>query len=362
MPNLRIARDTELDKRRFMDLFTMLETRRPVGGRTETKFVCRWVLTLPGAFEDSAYNVHVIVPRKDGTASNVIWSCHTDTVHRTEGTQALFVTSRLIRLDFPKDNPSNCLGADDTVGVWLCREMILAGVPGHYVFHYGEESGGIGSSAIVEDEPELFTDACYAIAFDRRGYRDIITHQSGGRCCSDAFARSLARELRPVARYRPSDRGIYTDTAEYTGIVAECTNVSVGYSAEHTCMESVDYWHALALCRVLTTTFDESRLVCSRIPEPRFRFSSASWDTSKDWDTYGPIETWDDRDPRNGNLWDNPRDYTNPRLYDKYGDWKRKLKPAAPAPALYLPGTFGPEEELTEEDRLAIQKLIEFDR
>ncbi len=87
-----------------------------------------------------------------------------------------------------------------------------------------------------------------------------------GRCCSDTFARSLTRQLRKVGRYRPSSHGIYTDTAEYTGIIGECTNLSVGYDCEHSTHESVDYWHALKLCHALMR-LDEDKLVCERTPD-----------------------------------------------------------------------------------------------
>lgn len=246
----------------------MLEYRRPAGSRTERIFVREYLESLPGWDRDREENVHVWVPLRgaDGcTDSVVVWSSHTDTVHRKGGKQIIDVGARKLTLATSNGPDSNCLGADDTVGVWLMREMILAGIPGHYVFHFGEEKGGIGSSGIVGKCPQLFDGAKAVIALDRRGTRDIITHQGGERCCSNAFAKSLAKQLRSVARYRPSDRGTYTDSAEYVGIVSECTNISVGYDHEHTVWESVDYWHALKLCNALCR-FDESRLVFERDP------------------------------------------------------------------------------------------------
>lgn len=243
---------------RLQCLLTMLSYRRPMDSATEGEYRAEYLHDLPSMTSDPYSNLHAVLPRHDGSTSRVLWSCHTDTVHRDDGRQPVAVTGQYMQLAHGAD--SNCLGADDTVGVWIMREMILAGVPGHYVFHHGEERGGIGSGDVTRYEPERFADALYAIAFDRRGTTDVITHQAGGRCASDAFAHSLARQLRPVAKYRPSAEGVYTDTAEYAHIVPECTNVSVGYEHEHSTRERVDYWHAIALL-VTLCRFDETKLI-----------------------------------------------------------------------------------------------------
>ena len=47
--------------------------------------------------------------------------------------------------------------------------------------------------------------------------------------------------------YLPDDTGVYTDTAEFTGIIPECTNISVGYYSEHTDKEKLDVIHLQAL-------------------------------------------------------------------------------------------------------------------
>lgn len=263
--NLTHAQRQALDDPQSLDrlhtLLAMLGSCRPMGGDREYRFRAEYLHDLPGVITDPYQNLHVTLPRHDGSTSRVLWSCHTDTVHWDDGDQPVTVTGRYMQL--AHDAQSNCLGADDTVGVWIMREMILAGVPGHYVFHHGEERGGIGSGDVTRYEPDRFADALYAIAFDRRGTRDVITRQAGGRCASDAFAHALARQLRPVAKYRPSAHGIYTDTAEYMHLIPECTNVSVGYEHEHSMRERVDYWHAIALL-VTLCQFDESKLIAVR--------------------------------------------------------------------------------------------------
>jgi hypothetical protein len=246
-------------------LLDILSHKRPYDTPSCRAFIATYVLTLPDAWADDWGNVHVTIGRADGRASRVLWSCHTDTVHRVGGKQAVYVSDDGIAWRGPR--AVDCLGADDGAGVFIMREMIGAQIPGHYIFHNGEEKGGIGSSAIAWNAPDVLQDFDYAIAFDRRGTADIITHQCGGRTASRAFARSLARILNDGTglKYAPSDRGIYTDTAEYAHVIPECTNVSVGYLYEHTADEQLDLVHMGRLLDVLMT-FDEDKLICARDP------------------------------------------------------------------------------------------------
>lgn len=141
--------------------------------------------------------------------------------------------------------PKACvLGADDKLGCYILCKLIEAGVSGLYVFHIGEEVGGIGSTYLSQHKPEYFNGIQHCIAFDRMDYGDIITHQSGGRCCSDTFANALADQLSvnfpPMQKMAPSTRGSFTDSANYTSLIPECTNVSVGYFSQHTSNERFD--------------------------------------------------------------------------------------------------------------------------
>ncbi len=230
-------------------LLDMLTYCRPAGSQTDREFCARFI--PPSALRDLYGNYHVYIDNLDGSPSGILWSCHTDTVHRSDGRQTVRYSpaTGLVKLSKRSyRDKRNCLGADDTVGVWLCLQMIARGIPGHYTFHYGEERGGIGSGNLVAEDPTWFADARYVIALDRRGTQDVITNQAGDRSASDLFAYSLALELDQVGLdYRPSDRGIYTDSAEYMYHVPECTNLSVGYYAEHTIHEYLDTDHALRL-------------------------------------------------------------------------------------------------------------------
>jgi hypothetical protein len=121
--------------------------------------------------------------------------------------------------------------------------MIKANVPGTYAFHYGEERGGVGSSTIAIEHRPWLARFDRAIAVDRKGTDNVITYQGWGRCCSDDFAEALAAQLNMAGQnhsFKPDSGGVFTDTANYTDDIPECTNLSCGYEAQHTHNESLD--------------------------------------------------------------------------------------------------------------------------
>lgn len=239
-----------------MDIFkSMLELRRPAGSTTEREFINRFIKPL-GCLPDNYGNYHLRI----GDAP-VIWSSHTDTVHAKAGRMIVNEKDGILSVG----DKSNCLGADDCAGVWLMTQMIEKGIEGYYIFHREEEGGGCGSAWISSDpeyrkyiEDEGFK---AIIALDRMGYADIITHQSFDRCCSDDFALSLAEQL--GGDFKPSQRGSFTDSANYTGIIGECTNLSIGYFKQHSYLETQDFNFLTFLLDKLCT-LDFNKLVYSR--------------------------------------------------------------------------------------------------
>lgn len=148
---------------------------------------------------------------------------------------------------FLRSNGKTILGADDKSGVLIFLHMMECGVPGTYWFFVGEERGRIGSQRLadgvfVEDGVYSAHDYDRVICFDRRGYGDVITSQSCGDTASDEFAEALCDQLiTHCGLYmRPSDRGIYTDSASFAYAIPECTNISVGYFDEHSDDERQD--------------------------------------------------------------------------------------------------------------------------
>jgi hypothetical protein len=165
--------------------------------------------------------------------------------------------------------------------------MVRAGVPGHYVFHWGEEIGGQGSSGLVDEWPTVLDGVRFVIALDRRGTGDVITHQGMRRTASEAFALSLADQLNATGlAYSPSSHGIYTDSYEYADKVPECTNLSVGYAGEHSKNECLDIEHVESLLSALCG-LDQSALVEARVPMPE------TWSGNRStvvW-SYGAVDT-----------------------------------------------------------------------
>lgn len=221
-------------------LFVALSQCRAGDSATEASFVASLAKDLKPDLIDAAGNLHFDRRlRKDGTMSRTMFTSHTDTVHRVGGHQDIVQDGKLWQVG----QGGYCLGADDGSGLALLAHMMVNEVPGYYVMFRGEESGGIGSTWAAKNMPELFEDFDRAIAFDRADQSDVITYQSGGRCCSEVFAEALSAELSSYyddVMYMPCDGGVYTDTAEFTGIIPECTNLSVGYKHQHGSREYQD--------------------------------------------------------------------------------------------------------------------------
>jgi hypothetical protein len=215
-------------------LYRALSVARPHGSLAESRFVAWLCNRLPVTMIDGAGNIHVDLRR--GPQHRTMFTSHTDTVHRKGG-------SNNIRLDISdptavkwRAGEGACLGADDGAGVALMVHMIHHKVPGLYVFFRGEECGGQGSSWLAKNMASCLKEIDRCVSFDRAGYSDVITHQAMGRCCSDAFANALADAMTNEAMttaYVPDDTGSFTDSANFTDDIAECTNLSVGYKHQH---------------------------------------------------------------------------------------------------------------------------------
>lgn len=234
------------------ELLKMLTYMRPARSPTEAKFVETFVAPL-GTEPDEFGNHWLTI----GEAP-ILWSCHTDTVHKEHGFQNVEYGD-----GYATTPNGSCLGADCAAGVWIMAQMIRRNIPGAYVFHREEEIGGNGSDYIRENLRERLEGIQYAIAFDRAGNTDIITTQIGQRCASDVFARSLSEALNiPL---EPT-RGTFTDTAHYMSIIPECSNISVGYDNAHSKNEYLDVTYLVSLLsRILKADF--STLIAERVPE-----------------------------------------------------------------------------------------------
>lgn len=257
------------------ELLEMLTYQRPGRSVHESKFIARYLKPLKVRM-DVFGNLVKVIKNPDGSKPTILWSCHTDTVHRTSGRQKVeqfdnyaYVTGK------------ECLGADCTTGVWLMRHMILAKIPGVYIFHRDEEVGRKGSIWIAEHNKELLKGINHAIAFDRKGTESIITRQMSGICCSADFAKSLNTAL--GGGFKEDPTGSYTDTASYIRLIPECTNLSVGYLNQHSNNEIQDLTFSdYLLDQILEADF--TQLVTKRDPTAVVTVTHQNW--RRNYDAY----------------------------------------------------------------------------
>ena len=261
------------------ELEAMLRWRRPARSKTEKRFVREYIDSIRGIATDTYGNRFIRI----GSAP-VLWSSHTDSVHSIGGQQSIIRDGDFVRLR-GNEKQSNCLGGDCATGVWLMRQMIKRGIEGLYIFHRDEEIGGLGSKWIATNQPKRLEGIELAIALDRKGYSSIITHQ-GGRCCSDTFADSLAGFL---GGYKADPTGLFTDTANYTDLIGECSNLSVGYNDAHSPKESQNMKFAGLLLEALCD-LDTSKLKLERKPGEVEAYSDFGLGYSRWSDWYGDFD------------------------------------------------------------------------
>lgn len=183
------------------------------------------------------------------------------------------------------------LGADDRAGMTVLLHLQDKGVPGVYVLFVGEESGCQGSSEALLAYPEFFEGITKAVAFDRRGFDSVITHQMGSECCSPSFAEALVSELKSFGlnKFAKDSGGSYTDTNEFTGVISECTNLSVGYQNAHSVTETQDLQFLTDLTEA-ASMIDWESLPVARVPvkvEPWADWNNRSYSEDVVWSKEG---------------------------------------------------------------------------
>ena len=198
-----------------------------------------------GIQEDGFGNFYIQV----GENPTTMFTCHLDTACHSSQKVTHVIDGDLIRT-----NGETILGADDKAGMVVMMYMIENKISGLYYFFVGEERGCVRSSKVSEawEELDWSSHITKCISFDRRGTTSVITEQIYGPCCSDNFAKQLAKCLNDTDEnfnYKPDPTGIYTDSAQFTALIPECTNISVGYYSEHSHSERQDILHLERLCK-----------------------------------------------------------------------------------------------------------------
>lgn len=181
-----------------------------------------------------------------GDAPSTMFTSHLDTA-----TSALTVVNHVFEGNIIKTDGKSILGADDKAGVTVMLYLMEKNVPGLYYFFLAEEVGCQGSKKLAaKHKTEPIPYIKKVVSFDRRSTDSIITFQCSTRCCSENFATALGQALNEAGvkitdnntalNYSNDPTGVYTDSAQFTAIYPECTNVSVGYKNEHTFSELQD--------------------------------------------------------------------------------------------------------------------------
>ena len=249
-------------------LLNILSHRREHNSTGELSFALKYLSQF-----EPIHNLEgdVIAYRFDNThpddKSRVLFSCHIDTMHRSNPErvfQEVYFDSMNNQVFI--DSSDDCLGADDGAGVFLLLEMIDRGVHGAFIFHRGEEKGGIGSRAMVANHSDWLASFTHAIAFDRRGSQSIITHQGMARGASDKCAQFIIDTI--GMNHQLDDTGTYTDTREYFGLIPECFNFSIGYDHEHSSREILDVDYLFKLRdRITSIDWGALELPIDRTPQ-----------------------------------------------------------------------------------------------
>lgn len=250
-----------IDKSHLLDILSLVRPANSKGEQVMVKYITDHLDALGVTHTIDGYgNISVNLLPTHETTSRVMFTAHTDTVHKNADTTRH--TQQLVYLDdkheivgLPIDSESTCLGADDGTGCWVLLRLIEAKIPALYVFFRAEEIGGLGSDYYRTDKAnaDLLESLTHCISFDRKGYNDIITEQWGGQCASDEWATNFAKQLNDIdgTICLSPNVGTFTDSANFTDVIAECTNISVGYDRQHTDQETQDMAFADRLVQAL---------------------------------------------------------------------------------------------------------------
>ena len=257
-----------------MNLFNILETRRPSGSMSEAKFAARlisYASTLATLdFIDEAGNISFVT-----SPSETIFAAHLDTVSSGDAN----VPNTLITSGHIVTAENHQLGADDGAGIYILLELMRHKVPGRFVFTRGEEVGGLGARYLADNFD--FSPYKRSICFDRAGTSEIITVQGGERLASSEFAEALSVAFQEQdLLYVESDRGVFTDNALWGDKVPCNVNLSCGYFSQHSKNEHLDLTHLEALAAAVIKIDWEALPTCR---EPGIVDDLVFAATDKEW-------------------------------------------------------------------------------
>ena len=259
-------------KEKFLQL-----TNRTYPHGTERELFPILFETVDGLQEDEFGNLFIKIGESD-----VMFTSHLDTA-----TSANSPVNHVFDGNIIKTDGKSILGADDKAGVTVMLYMIKNNTPGLYYFFLGEEVGCIGSKKVATVQKETKIEGINkVISFDRRGTNSIITYQTGKRCCSDNFGKTLAGQLNQADgsfKYEIDPTGVLTDSVQFISIYSECTNISVGYQSEHTFSETQNIEHLEKLAEACLKV-DWNSLPVERDPSKTEYRTYGGWGDYPGWD------------------------------------------------------------------------------
>ena len=227
---------------------------------------------------------------KIGEESKTIFASHLDTACKDHTSVNHVIDKNIIKTD-----GKTILGADDKAGVTIMLWLMLHNIPGLYYFFIGEEVGCIGSG-LASKYGDFKGKYDRIISFDRKGTESVITYQSSSRCCSDDFAKQLAKELNKSGlSYKTDDTGVYTDSAEFVDVIPECTNLSVGYYKEHTTNEHQDINHLQKLAEACLLVNWENLVTKRDMTKTEYKSYGSTY-RAVSHSSYNEVDNWRSRD------------------------------------------------------------------
>ena len=172
--------------------------------------------------------------------------------------------------------------------------MVRARVPGTYIWFAEEESGCKGSEGWRKSQPQLVASLRAVISLDRGGTGDIVSTQMGEPCVSKEFL-ELLRGPEFLGDLLPIDgQGSYTDSHVFMDCtvrgtvdkLVECTNLSIGYTNQHSSRETLSMWHLTELRDKLVGFVGLARAIEQMTPTR----VSVAWEWDYGWN-YGKKST-----------------------------------------------------------------------
>lgn len=248
---------------------------------------------IAGVYYNVDSNGNILVSKGTSNAYPCFVS-HMDTVHTYKKGFNVVFSPKLIKAH-DNNGKSVGVGGDDKCGIVACLELLNRLDAVKVVFFSGEESGGIGSSAIKLD---FFNNCAFIGSIDRWNGSDFIDNYYLESSISDYF-KNQTTDVLSYNNYK-SNSGLFTDAFNLydRGVNISCFNMSCGYYQHHSAGEFVyipEMVHAIDVAEEIALAV--TKRVELPKPQPKkytYRNSYSNygaWDYKLDYDKYNTRST-----------------------------------------------------------------------